>query len=370
MYFDYAATTPLHPDVQNAMINALAIFGNPSAIHTEGRKARAIIDECHSVIAAYVNVKPDEVIVCSSGTEANNIAIHSVCTHWLNTHKTPGRIITSPLEHKAVSAILTEYANHDWQIDTVAVQDNGVIDIVHLQSLLQTGATTLVSIQWVNSETGLIQPVEDIAKLCREYTVPYHCDAMQGVPHLALPTILPDLWSFAPHKMYGPKGVGVLIANKSLPLIPLVRGGGQEYGVRSGTENMVGCAGTLTAMQLLKTERTKREEYNQMCKDRILSALSKCTNWQYTMENSPTISSTIHLLHKHTLGEDLLMKADLQQIYLSTGSACSIGASEPSSALIAFGFSTEQAKRAIRISFGAYTTIDEVDQLVDWLAQQ
>lgn len=367
MYFDYAATTPVHPSVQAIMNSTLAeVFGNASSMHNDGRKARAVVDELHHTVAEYCAVLPSEVIVTGSGTEANNLVIHSTCSNWLNTHNSPGTILTTALEHKAVSEVLEHLQLNGWNIEQIALTKNGQIDVKDLQTKCSEDVA-LISVQWVNSETGLIQPIEQITELANKHNIPFHCDAMQGFAHLELPSTLPTMMSLAPHKFYGPKGIGALIAKKSQTIRPLVRGGGQEFGLRSGTENTVAYAGFSKAIELLKIEREKRKLEIGNWKLQVLDTLKHNQNFTVTVDQSLTIPGTLHLIHRTLSGEDMCMKADLQNISISTGSACSIGSSEVSSAVKALGYNEAEAKRGIRISFGATTTEDEVQKLIEFL---
>lgn len=358
IYLDYAASTPLDSRVRDAMLPCLEEqWGNPSSPHTKGRDARGAIDESRQHMAQNLGCKAQEILFTGSGSEANALAIRGICTN-------PGRIISQPTEHACVRETLLALEKEGHEVVHLPVDDNGVIDLDALKKEIEGGAD-FVSIQWINSELGTIQPVDQIASLCKEHAIPYHCDGMQGIGILPLPNPLPDLFTMAAHKFYGPKGIGALIASDGINLQPIVRGGGQEFGMRAGTENTPGIVGMSTALQIAIDEQETHLAHLTKLRAHLLGHLpTEIANTKIQDVNAYA-PSIVNLHVPGTSGETTVIQLDLAGICTSTGSACTTGASEPSHVLKAIGVSDEQAKEHVRISFGRQTTLEEVDAFID-----
>src|SRR3989338_5021798 len=243
IYLDHAATTPPDPDVLDRMIvPAREAWGNPSSPHAAGRRARAAIDASRRMMADMIGVEPQEIVFVASGSEGNTLALRGVCDRWMEERGTPGHLILLAIEHHCSLKPLARLRREGGRVPLLPVDPDGILRIADLAGAL-TDDTALVSVQWANSEIGVVQPVPDIARICRDASVPFHCDAVQGVGQIAFPRELPDLLTIAAHKFYGPKGVGALIVRAGVRLAPQVLGGGQEGGLRAGTENTPGIVG-------------------------------------------------------------------------------------------------------------------------------
>ena len=363
IYLDYAASTPIDPRVLAAMQPHLeATWGNPSSAHKKGREARAAIDESRASIAKQLDCKPQEILFTASGSEANGLAIHGVCDQWLCDHSAPGHIISQPTEHACVLQTLKDLEQKGWQVTWLNVNASGQIDVNDLKEALAQ-EVALVSMQWINSELGTVQPIDEITALCKEKAVPYHCDAMQGIGILPLPASLPDLFTMAAHKFYGPKGIGALVAQEHVNLQPQIRGGGQEFDLRAGTENVPGIVGLSTALTIALEEQQDHFDHLSDLRAHCLSLLEGMDGI-FVRSNPDCSAPSILNLHVPGMsGETLVIQLDLKDICISTGSACATGASEPSHVLQAIGVSAQQAKEHVRVSFGKETQKQDLEML-------
>lgn len=366
IYFDYAATTPVDPVVLDALHWHLGnTYGNPSSAHQLGRQAREVVESARSAVATHTGYRSDEVLFTSTGSESIAIALHSFVTSYMQLHGSPGRIITTALEHKAVLEALQQLVTQGWQVEYVPVDTNGIINLTALEKLL-TADCAFVTIQWVNSEIGSIQPIEAITALCQNAGVPFHSDASQAVAHVPFPSLLPDYMSFSAHKFYGPKGVSVLCVKKQQNITPLVHGGGQEFGFRSGTENVAAIAGIHVAITQLASNQQQYEASITALRDYFIQVAKQMPEvHMLTVANS--VPSILVIAVGTLSAEALLMKADMAGICVSTGSACNIGSREPSKTLLAIGVTPEQSSAYIRLSLGPWNTSTEIDAFVAFL---
>ncbi len=348
IYLDYNATTPLKPAARNAMLAALDA-GNASSIHGAGRAARRLTEDARIVLAENVNVKPAQIIFTSGASEANALAL-------LNAS---GPVIISAIEHESV---LTAP-----DATRIGVDSAGVIDLAHLQTVLAaTVSPAFVSIMLVNNETGVIQPIAEIAKLTRTYNVRLHCDAVQGLARVPIdmPALGVDMLSVSAHKMGGPKGAGALIIKDGLPITPLIKGGGQEMRRRAGTENVAAIAGFGAAVADMENALVDQARLNAL-RDQLEHDLAAAVpQLQFFGQGAPRVAGVSMFALPGMTASTQLMKLDIAGFCVSTGSACSSGKVTPSHVLQAMGADDAMASCAIRVSFGWATTAAEIEKFI------
>jgi cysteine desulfurase len=369
IYLDHNATTPLDPEVLEAMLPVLRDqFGNPSSIHSQGRVARVRIDEAREQVAALINAHPSEIIFTSGGTESDNLAVQGVA---LALQKNGRHIITSQIEHPAVLNPCRELANLGFKTDFLPVDRWGRVCLEQLPGLIDD-KTILISIQQGNSEVGTLQDIGKIGAIANG--VLFHTDAVQCVGKVvvdvkALPV---DLLSFSAHKLNGPKGVGALYVRKGSPkLYPLISGGGQEKKRRAGTENVAGIVGFGKACELAKRKLASEcSGHLELLRGRLYE-LIKAVIPGVEVYGHPDyrLPNTLNLGFKGVDGDTLLMGLDVEGISVSTGSACSSGSLLPSHVLTAMGIPEEEINSTLRFSIGWSNTADEMEKVSRTLAQ-
>jgi cysteine desulfurase len=367
LYLDYNASTPLDARVLEAMTDCLSgIAGNPSSTHQFGRAARARIDTAREQVAALVGAHASQVIFTSGGTEANNLALHAVS--W---GRQPGRLAVSGIEHPSVLEPARALTARGWQLDLIEVDGRCRVTSEALIEKLHRD-TRLVSVMTANNETGVIQDVAGLAESARSVGAVLLSDAIQAAGKMALDfeSSGVQLMTLSAHKIYGPKGVGALIVDKSLELAPLMVGGGQERGFRAGTENVAGIVGFGVAAELAGTQLAERAAHTRRLRDRLETWLARYPEIGVFAEHAERLPNTVQLAIAGIDGETLLMQLDRVGIAVSSGSACSSGKSGPSHVLMAMGVDAESARGAIRISLGRDTTEADIDFLLTALGQQ
>jgi cysteine desulfurase len=368
VYLDHNATTPIDERVLEAMLPFMrGSFGNPSSIHAMGRESRAALDVAREQVAQLVSAHPSQVIFTSGGTEANNTALKGVAFR-----ASQGRIAISSVEHASVQSPAVALERFGWAIDKVAVDGNGVCT----PELLKQGVgeeTRLASVMWANNETGTIQPVQELAAVCREHDILFHTDAVQAAGKLELdfPASGAHMMSLSAHKLYGPKGVGALIVDKAVDLEPLLHGGGQEKARRGGTENLAAIVGFGQAAQLASIELAERHRHllklRTLFEQRLAEALPDSVIFAKETERLP---NTVFMAVPGLEGQTLIMALDQQDIAVSSGSACGSEHTEPSAVLKAMGINNELALGAIRISLGKDNTERDVEAVIGALTSQ
>ncbi len=368
VYLDHNATTPIDERVLEVMLPWLREgFGNPSSVHSKGRQARAAMDQAREQVAQLVSAHPGQVIFTSSGTEANNAALKGVALR-----SSPGRIAVSAVEHASVRASAEALKRLGWQIETAAVDSDGVCQPEHLDAVL-SAETRIASVMWANNETGTIQPVRELANHCRERGVLFHTDAVQaaGKLEVSFPDSGAQLMSLSAHKLYGPKGVGALIADKSVDMEPLLHGGGQERDRRGGTENLASIVGFGKAAELARIELIERrrhvEEQRRYFEQQLKQVLPEVVIFA---EGAERLGNTVLLAIPGLEGQTLIMSLDKIGIEVSSGSACGSEHSEPSPVLKAMGVAREIALGAVRISLGKDNSMQDIERLIAALESQ
>ncbi len=354
VYLDNNATTPSLPEVRAAVLNALGAFGNPSSSHEAGERAREQLREARSSLASLLGCDPASVIFTSGATEANNTVIR----HFSG----PGRrIISTGIEHSSVLAALDRCSRQGTEVVLLPVSRSGLVDPEDLRKAL-AGRADLVSIQWVNSETGVVQPIEQIGRLCAEAGVPFHTDAAQaaGKLPLSLRDLPIDYASIAGHKFHGPMGVGALHVGGGARLAGLLEGGKQEWGLRAGTENVPGIAGMGCAARI--REGSLEEAITRLwgLRDRLeREIMDRCGGVTVNGDARTRVCNTTNLLFDGVDGEALVARLDQRGIRCSQSSACTNQRPEPSHVLRAMGLSEEEAYGSVRFSLSVLN--DEAD---------
>lgn len=358
-YFDHNATTPLAPEVLEAMRPALTeAFGNASSIHFYGQQARGMLDGARRKVAAMIHAKAEEIVFLSGGTEADNTALNGVL---------PGHIITTTVEHPAILQTCEQLP----LVTFVPVDGRGLVDPDDVKRAIRP-ETKLISVMHVNNELGVIQPVQEIARIAHDAGVLFHCDGVQGLGKLPVNVaeIGADLYSISAHKIYGPKGTGALFVRKGTPLRPFVYGGPHERKLRAGTENVAGAVGFGRAAEWVMKESQQEIEREEKLRNRLeQSLLDRIPGAHVNGTGAPRVGNTSNIRFDGIDSEPLLIALDLKGFAISSGSACSSGATEPSHVLAAIGLSREEARSSVRISLGRGNAVEQVDALTDALVQ-
>lgn len=369
IYLDNAATTPLDPEVFEAMKPfLLEDFGNPSSTHAHGRKVRAAIESARKKIAELLNCTPDEIIFTSGGTEADNAIIRSAVETYSVRH-----IISSPIEHHAVTHTIDFLCTQGIQLHLVRLTEQGDVDMEHLESLLKTNPQALVSLMHANNEIGNLLDMEGVGSLCEKYNAYFHSDTVQAVGHYRhdLKKLNVHGMTAAAHKFHGPKGVGFMFIHKDKKIKSFMQGGAQERNLRGGTENVSGIIGLAKALEICYQHLDEHRVYIEGLKSRMISRLRESIPGVTFHGHSGDLQKSLYTVLNVSLPESeendmVLFNLDLQGISASGGSACASGATTGSHVL---GALYPNSKRgAIRFSFSKYNTPEEIDFAVEKLA--
>ncbi len=367
IYLDHAATTPMRPEVREAMLPYLSErFGNPSSIYQIGRDARAAIDEARETVAEILGASPKEIIFTSGGSEADNLAIVGVAL----AHRSKGNhIITSAVEHHAVLDTVKYLEKWGFEVTVLPVDGDGLVNPEDVAAAL-TEKTILVTIMHGNNEIGTIQPIREISKVVKEHGAFFHTDAVQTVGHVpvSVADLGVDLLSLSAHKFYGPKGVGALYVRRGLRYESMIRGGGQERGRRAGTENVAGIVGLAAALKLAVSEMEEESIRLASLRDYLIAGLEQSIpHMRLNGHRTQRLPNNVNICFEFIEGESLLLNLDMNNIAASSGSACTSGSLEPSHVLLALGLSHEIAHGSLRLTLGHETTKEQLDFLLDIL---
>lgn len=365
VYLDYAATTPVRPEVLEAMLPYLSSdsFGNPSSAHRFGRAARAGIEQARRLIAESLGAEPSQVIFTSGGTEADNLGIVGAALA-ARDRGSPMCVAVSAIEHKAVLAAAHAVTHLGGSEVVLPVNQSGVLDLEVLDRVLAQ-RPAVVSVMWVNNETGVIQPVREIAGRCQEARITFHTDAVQalGKVPVSVNELSCTLLTISGHKIGAPKGIGALIVRDRKAIEAILHGGGQQFGIRPGTENVAGAVALGRATQLAAAEQAELAQRLRRLRDDLAARLKALVpDLVVNAEGSERAPHLLSIAIEGADSEALLMHLDLAGIAASSGSACSTGAVEPSHVLVAMGVPRELALGAIRFSFGRESTEADVDR--------
>jgi cysteine desulfurase len=362
VYLDNAATTPIAPEVVDAMVDVMRDdFGNPSSTHFYGRQVKALIETSRRKVAKYLNCAASEIIFTSGGTEADNMALFSAVQD-LGVK----RIISSSIEHHAVGhSVDALVKNNSIVFDIVKIDSKGHVDLEHLESLLQNNIPTLVSLMHANNEIATLLPLKVVSNLCRKYGAFFHSDTVQTMGHYSfdLAELDIDFITCAAHKFHGPKGVGFLYINKKNKVESLIHGGAQERGLRGGTENVYGIVGLAKAMDLAYEDLAEHQNHVQSLKTYMINELKTIfpsISFHGETEPSKSLYTVLNVCFPKTdKGGMLLFTLDLKGVAVSGGSACSSGANKGSHVLEGIG--ADMTRPNARFSFSRYTTKAEID---------
>lgn len=358
IYLDHNATAPLDPRVLEAMRPWLAgAHGNPASVHRPGRAAHEALEQARNAVAELVAAKPAEVIFTGGGTEADNLALKGTCVGAPR-----GKLLVGAIEHSAVLGPADALAKLGWDVERLPVDHEGRYDLAMLDKSLARKDVKLVSTMLANNETGVLQDVAAITARAHGAGALAHCDAIQAAGKIAVDfrAIGADLMTLSAHKFNGPRGVGALIMDRRVDLTPLVHGGGQEQGLRGGTENLAGIVGFGRAAALAKAELAQRAAHAKGLRDALEADVRKLPGTQIFSGGTERLPNTLQFGIEGIDGEWLVMELDKRGIAVSSGSACHSGSGEPSHVLTAMGYASAVAKGALRVSFGLGNTQADV----------
>jgi cysteine desulfurase len=363
-YLDHAATTPARDEVIAAMEPFLAHdFGNASGAHGAARAAKTALEEAREQLAASLGARPDAVVFTGSGTEADNLAVKGAARAARAAGR-GDRVVTTAFEHKAVLGSAARLEGEGFAVVLAPVTPDGIVDLDALASSLDDH-TVVVSVMLVNNEVGTIQPLDAVADLvaARAPAAVLHTDAVQAVPWLdvAEASARADLVSISAHKFGGPKGIGALVRRHAVPLEPLIEGGGQEWGLRSGTSNVAGAVGMATALRVLAEHRDDEVARVRALRDRLVAGLrARVPDCRLHGDPDRQVAGTVHVAFPGTEAEALLVLLDRAGVAAAAGSSCTSGATEPSHVLAAMGLSRADALASIRLTLGYPSTDADV----------
>src|SRR5437773_10391835 len=360
IYIDYNATTPLCDAAREAMLPYLdRVFGNPSSVHAAGREARAAIDNARDKLAGLVRVKPYELIFTGGGTESCNLAVFGLARC---ASSSGGHVISNKAEHHAVLNALEYLEKREgFEVTWLDVSRDGIIDVDQLAGAIRP-ETRLVSIMTANNETGVIQPMREISKVCRERGILLHSDMVQSFGKIDTDLSLVDAASFAAHKFYGPKGAGLLFLRSGLSIQPIMFGGAHENERRPGTENVAAIAGMAAAAEWTLREQEREQEREKKLRNELWARISQILpGTRQNGDLANRLANTLNVSFPGLDSETLLMALDLEGVCASSGSACMVGSVVASHVLLAMGLPMERASSAVRFSLGKQTSAAEID---------
>lgn len=364
IYLDHNATTPLRPEVLEAMTAALrGEFGNPSSVYAEGARARERVEAARAQVAELLGVDTSAIQFTGGATEANNTVLFGSLVAG-------DHVVTTLIEHPSILEPLAVLEARGVVVDRVAPDADGCVSAGEMAAAIQP-QTKLLAMIWANNETGSIQPVEEVARLCAERAIHFHVDATQAIGkcRVDLARIRVSSLSSSAHKLGGPKGVGALVCPNGLMLPPLLYGGGQEKGLRGGTENVASIVGYGVACELARTEGAVRAETSGKLRDRLWQGIeASLADVRWNGGPDRTLSNTLNVEFAGLAGEVLLQALDLEGVAVSAGAACHSGSIEPSKVLLAMGRSPEQARASLRMSVGWGVDEAQIDRVVALLS--
>ena len=365
IYLDNAASTQIHDDVLNSMLPFLKEqYGNPSSIHRYGRLTRKAIHKARKQIASLINADPAEILITSGGTESNNMALVGISSQFPSS-----QIITSSIEHDAILEPCKKLYSNGFQVDYLSVDKFGMIDVSDLQNIISK-KTSLVSVMFGNNEVGTIQPIKEISKICHEHQIRFHTDAVQAVGKIPVDVkeLGIDLLSISSHKLHGPKGIGALYIKDGVKINPIILGGGQEFRLRSGTENVASIVGFGQACEIAQNNLVENsisiKKLQELLIKKVLDEIPQVT---FNGHLESRLSNNAHFTFLGVNGEDLIIKLDEHGIAASTGSACSVNTQKASHVLESMGFSLEQITGSLRLTVGIFNTENEINETVNIL---
>ena len=367
VYMDYAATTPMHADVVQAMQPYFTeSFGNPSSLYSYGQEAKGAIEEARGKVAALIGSKSEEVIFTSGGSEADNFAVNGTA---LARESKGNHIITSAIEHHAVLEVCKYLGKRGFEVTNLPVDSYGMVDPQEVRKAI-TDKTILISIMHANNEVGTVEPIEEIGKIARESGICFHTDAVQTTGHIPINVdeLGVDLLSISAHKLYGPKGMGALYIRKGTKLLPLIRGGDQERRLRAGTQNVPSIVGFGKAAEIAWGEMPDEAKRLTQLRDRLIKGvLDRIDHTRLNGHPQRRLPNNVNIGVEFIEGESMLLALDFEGICVSTGSACTSSSLEPSHVLLAMGIPHERAHGSLRFSLGKWTRDEDIDRVIEVL---
>ncbi|HHY37313.1 MAG TPA: cysteine desulfurase NifS [Clostridia bacterium] len=369
VYLDHAATTPVRPEVAEAITRYMVEeFGNASSIHSFGRAARKGLEEAREHVASLIGADAREIIFTSGGTESDNMALKGVAEACRQRGK---HIITSKIEHHAVLHTAEHLEKEGFEVTYLDVDSDGLIDPDDVRRAIRDD-TILVSVMFANNEVGTIEPIGEIGKICKEKGVVFHSDGVQAVGSIPIDVneLGLDLLTISAHKMYGPKGVGALYVRKGTKIAPIIHGGAHERGKRAGTENVAGIVGFGKAAELARIEMDERQNHLLPLRDRLIRGILERID-DVKLNGHPTkrLPNNVNVSIMYVEGESMLLNLDMMGVAASSGSACTSGSLEPSHVLLAMGVPHEVAHGSLRMTLGSANTEEDVDYVIDCLEE-
>ena len=365
IYADNAATTKPSKAAVDAMISCLnEIYGNPSSLHSPGQKAAEVLYQARVDVAESIGADFREIYFTSGGSEADNQAIRSAALTGARQGKK--HLISTKIEHHAVLHTLNKLENEGFEVTLLDVGEDGIVKVEELEKAIRPD-TALVTIMYANNEIGTIQPITEIAKICREKKVVFHTDAVQAVGHLPIHVHDQqiDMLSLSGHKFHGPRGVGALYVRKGIPLRNLIEGGAQERGKRAGTENLPAIVGMAAALKEAVASMDENMAKVSALRDRLIAGLSKIEHARLNGDPQKRLPGNVNFVFEGIEGESLLLLLDDKGIAASSGSACTSGSLDPSHVLLAIGLPHEVAHGSLRLSLDESMTEEEIDYIID-----
>lgn len=363
VYLDHAATSPLDGRVLEAMLPHLrGLRGNASSLHAPGAASHEAIEVARESVAALIGASPEEITFTSGGTESDNLAILGLAR--ANPEKR--HIVVSSVEHAAVRESVRYLEQEGYEITRLEVDEYGIVDSAQLEEVLRPD-TAFAAVMWANNEVGTVEPVEEMARICAEKSVPFHADAVQAagrvpldVGHVPVSTL-----ALSSHKIYGPQGVGALYVREGVKLEPVIFGGGQEKGLRSGTENLAGIAGFGAAARFAVEEFEERTRHEKELRDRIVEGVTAIAGVRLNGHPEKRLSNNVHLTVEGVESESLVLFLDALGYAIGRGSACASSGHKASPVLLAMGQDEREAFSAVRITVGKDNTAEETDGFLE-----
>ena len=377
VYLDHAATTPMLAEARDVLTEQLARTGNASSLHTSGRVARRTVEESREIIAEHLGARPSEVVFCSGGTEANNLAIKGLFWSRRDADPRRTRVVFSSIEHHALLDPVTWLAAHEGaRIDTTPVDRQGRINLDALRESVERDPSDIgvVTTMWANNEMGTVQPIDEVVAIAREHDLPVHSDAVQAAGYLPLDFAASglDAMTLTAHKLGGPVGVGALVLRREVEPTPLLHGGGQERDVRSGTVGVALIAAFARAVEVNAARRHETGDRLEALRARLVDGITAripdaVVNGDPESGDEHRLPNIAHVTFPGCEGDAMLMLLDAQGVEVSTGSACAAGVPQPSHVLLAMGFDDRAARGSLRFSLGHTSTEADVDRLLEVL---
>ncbi|MCD6247806.1 MAG: cysteine desulfurase [Candidatus Diapherotrites archaeon] len=367
IYLDNAATTQVRREVIEAMLPFLdKKYGNASSLHSMGQEAKVALERSRESIAKVLKAEPNEIIFCSCATEANNLALKGLAFEAKKQGK--NHLIVSRIEHHCVLHAAQWLEENGFEVTYLPVDEYGFVDLGELERAINE-KTFLVSIMYANNEIGTIEPIREVAKICQENSVPLHSDAVQAFGKIPLYTKGIDMLSLSAHKIYGPKGVGLLMKRKELRIQPLLHGGGHEFDLRSGTENVAGIVGFAKAMELALKEMPRESKRQAKMRDKLIKNALQIPESRLNGHPKKRLPNNANFSFRYVEGESIVMKLNELGIAASTGSACSSPKLEPSHVLLALGLAPSEAHGSLRLTLGRFNKMKDINYTIKVLPE-